>query len=131
MTLPDVELTSATVLIVDWLDSHFVIPVRATVPDPRPDDFILVRRVGGVPTNPVTDEPMFTIESWRMGDPVQAEEDLLTVRRLMAGLRGSSIGGRPVYRVDEIAGPGYLPDPDSDHDRYTMTVVIGIRGITS
>ena len=131
MTLPDVQFDSAVVLVVDWLDANFAIPVHATVPDPRPADFLLVRRVGGVPQNPVTDGPMFTIESWRTGDPVQAEDDLLTVRRLLAGLRGSGIGGRPVYRVDEIAGPGYLPDPDSDHDRYTMTVIIGIRGFTS
>ena len=37
----------------------------------------------------------------------------------------------PVYRVTEFAGPAYLPDPDSTHDRLTFTVAVALRGADS
>jgi hypothetical protein len=127
MTLP-VDFPNAEVLVVDYLDSQFAFPVMTTVPDPRPDVFALVRRVGGVALNPVADGPMLAVESWDMGDPVAAGDRLQEIRTALHRLPGTALAGHPVYRVIEVAGPANLPDPDSDHDRYTMTVQLSIRG---
>lgn len=96
------------------------------VPTARPDIFVRVFRTGG-PRDSVIDQAQLTIESWAP-DSDTAETNAQTVRDVLNGLPGQILGGYPVYRVDELSGPGDLPDPLSDSRRSTWSVQVWIRG---
>lgn len=103
-------------------------PVHSQIPSTRPSRFVLVRRVGGPRRDLVTDLPLLTVEAW--GEDEGDAIDLLGLcRGLIGALRGSVQSGVTVYRVNEVGGPGWLPDPVSDHPRFTLTVEIGMRGV--
>jgi hypothetical protein len=126
MTLP-VDFPNAEVLLIDYLDGQVGAPVANAVPDPRPGEFVVVRRQGGIALNPVADGPLMTIESWAATDTA-AEARIQLVRRKLHELQGTTLAGVPVYRVNEVGGPGNLPDPDSEQPRYTMLMQLMFRG---
>lgn len=128
MTLP-VSFANAEAMAVAFLDPAFVVPVRTTVPDPRPAKFVTVRRQGGVAVNPVTDGALLTVEAWAE-DEYDAEALLQAVRRKLHEWPYATQGPHAVYRVIEVGGPANLPDPDSEQPRYTMLVQVLIRGLT-
>lgn len=101
--------------------------VHGKVPNPRPDRFVTVRRVGGPRLLPMVDEATVQVDSWalRMDDAM----DLASlVRAVMHGLRGRVVDGVTVYRVQELAGPSELPDPDSDQPRVRQNFAVMLRG---
>lgn len=101
--------------------------VGARVPSPRPVRFLLCRRLGGTFTWPVVDAPMIGIEAWE-GSDAKAHDLCQQARALIWSLRGRTFAdGTPVYRVQEVAGPSSLPDPDSDQPRYVATFVLSHR----
>ena len=73
-----------------------------------------------------TERAQVTVEAWAASE--QAAHDLSqTVRAVLHAARGDIEGVR-IYRVEEVAGPGYLPDPLSDQPRYSFTALITARG---
>ena len=119
----------ATFVVVSHLTDALTVPVYSQVPSSRPASFVVVRRVGGVRRNEVTDEPMLTIECWAM-KPEQAADLAATARAHVDAMAGETIEGTAVYRVTDIAGPAFLPDPDSDMPRYSFTVSAAMRGVS-
>lgn len=117
----------AVSLIIDYLNPELDVPVAPRVPNPRPDKFVTVARVGGPRRDIVTDRPLITIESWA-GSDEDAHDQAQIVRALLHEMPGRSIGGTAVYTVDEASGPQLLPDPLSDQPRYTFLVQIALRG---
>lgn len=97
------------------------------VPFTRPDEFVTVRRVGGVRRNLVVDEATLAVEAWAATDE-DAHDLAQRCRALLHALPGQSVNGSFVYRVDEVGGPASLPDPDSDQPRYTFTAALAARG---
>lgn len=89
--------------------------------------FLLVRRVGGPSRDVVIDDATLALEGWA---PTRDEaHDLLQEARAhLHALVGTQLDGVPIYRVDEFAGPAWLPDPDSSHPRWTLTAVVSARG---
>jgi hypothetical protein len=101
--------------------------VENRVPNPRVGTFLVVRRVGGVTETIVSDAASLAVEAWDETDA--AAHDLCALARAwILALPGEVLAGTPVYRVDEIAGPANLPDPLSDHHRWTFTVAVHLRG---
>lgn len=101
--------------------------VGSVVPNPRPDELVVVRRTGGTRLNLVADEPNITVECWAR----RAEDahDLAQLcRAILHAMRASSVAGVPIYRVTDVGGPVDLPDPTSNKPRYTFTVAIAARG---
>lgn len=122
-----VEFPDAEALIIDSLDAVLAVPVRLTIPNPRPEQFVTVQRVGGVRRDLVTDQPLLAVEAWAAG-PTAAKALLKQARAHIASLAGTTVDGVAIGRVDESSGPGFLPDPDSKHSRYTYTVQVAMRG---
>src|SRR5688572_19309851 len=128
ITFPDAEATVlagiATVLpAVDVVDT---VPTGRTLAD----TFLLCRRVGGPSRDVVVDDASVTLEAWAPSR--EAAQDLLQdARAALHSLPGQTVDGVAVYRVQEFAGPAYLPDPDSSHPRYTLTASVSLRGTST
>lgn len=98
--------------------------VGLSVPNPRPSEFVVVIRAGGVMRNKVTDEPTIIVEAW--SDRGSRAWQLANLcRGIMHWF--TEINGHAVYDVSEFAGPGNLPDPLTGQSRYTATYSVPIR----
>ena len=98
------------------------------IPTPRPARFYRVIRTGGVAgRNNITDQAQITVESWGT-DEDDAIDLAQQARARMHQARATVVDGTPIYRVDELAGPAWQPDPDSDQPRFVQTFVVAARG---
>ncbi len=129
MSQPVVVFPDATAAVTSRLGDVLAVPTDARVPKPRPDEFIVVRRVGGPRRDIVTDEATLTIEAWAQ-DEAAAHDLAQLARAHVHAMAGTTEGDVRVYRVGEFAGPASLPDPDSSQSRYTLTVTVAVRGVT-
>lgn len=100
--------------------------VGTEVPDPRPPEWLQVRRVGGTKAPPVRDRPRLDMFAWST-TPAAAMALLLNVRGLINALRGTSALGVPVYRVEETLGPRGANDDPSGQPMAWMTFSVLIR----
>lgn len=127
--MPDVVIfPDAEHVVLDFLhDELGDVDVGNFVPKPRPERFVLVRRLGGPRMNEVADNAMLGIEAW--GENLGDAQDLIQwCRALIHSMSGQIVAGVTVYRVTEIGGPAQLPDPLSDQPRYVFTVQVAMRG---
>ncbi|WP_166140845.1 hypothetical protein [Nocardioides ochotonae] len=114
-------------LLVTHLRDALGVRVVTRVPNPRPDRFVRVVRVGGNRRNLVTDSAMVVVEAWAPDD-VAASELARLARAYVGALEGETVGGAFTRRVTEVAGPQNLPDPTSATPRYVFTVALDLRG---
>lgn len=119
MSFPDIEA----------MIRQFLLPIASphkvvvTVPDQRPATFVRIFRNGGAASNRVVDRPQVTVEAWA-SDSVAASELLERCRTALL----NDLSRLPLVRgVDEITGPYWTPDPDSETPRYRLTVQITVR----
>lgn len=118
MNFPDVEE-----MLLNFFPSYTDATIVTTVPKPRPSRFVRLWRNGGAAANRILDRPMVTIEGWST-DSVDAHE--ITAACRMALLEHSSL--LPLVRgVDEITGPYWIPDPESETPRYRFTMQLTVR----
>jgi len=94
------------------------------VPGDRPDEFLVVRRVGGSRRDLVTDVPVIQVEAWATRES-RASRIANVVQALMQSF--TEIGGYSVGLEDEIVGPTAYPD-GSQQARYTASYAMAIRG---
>lgn len=100
--------------------------VASRIPDPRPDEWVQLRRVGGVQRRPVRDAPNVDVFCWALTDPAAWElADL--VRRSIHSLAGTATLGLVVYRVQEMLGPTSTDDPLTGTPRVWATYTIDVR----
>lgn len=97
------------------------------IPGDRPARFVRTIRTGGFVANPVTDVARLTFECWAE-KKVDAQNDAQAVRATVLSLRGVTISGVKVHRVDEVAAPADQPDPDSAMPRFVFTHEVHLRG---
>jgi hypothetical protein len=124
LEFPDIEA-----VLVDVLADELDAPVSLQVPRGRPADapaFVLVRRLGGIRSTLVTDDPLITIEAWAP-DRTEAWQLVEQARSIVGSLAGTERDGVTFYTVSETSGPTNLPDPDSEQPRYTVTLLIKVR----
>jgi hypothetical protein len=116
--------------IVDYLTPlHDPLPVGIRNPE-EGDSYIKVRRVGGVQTTRVSEAGSFAIECYGTDD-TSAFTLALAVRRDVKAMQGTTLGDVLVYKVEEIGGPGELPDPSAPNlTRYSFIVAVTLRGLT-
>lgn len=128
MTVQAIVFPDASKLIADRLRTVLAtVAVGTKVPNPRVVPFVLVRRLGGVRRNLVTDEPLISLECWD-ADDAAAQNLAQLARAHMGALQGVVLDGTTVYRVDEISGPQDLPDPLSAQPRYVQQFTVALRG---
>ncbi|MDR6691344.1 hypothetical protein J2X55_002256 [Microbacterium sp. 1154] len=107
----------------DFLDEDTQQTVKTAVPSDRPDVFTHVWRSGGSASNRVVERPILTITAWdtsatRAHDRLQECRDAVMNR----------YGRMPlVRRVEEITGPYWDPDPDTNLPRYSMLIRPTVR----
>lgn len=121
MAYPDI-----TALLVVYLDPLLTGPVASRVPDPRPDVWTQVRRIGGQQSRPVRDQPRVDVTSWALTDP-DAWTLADAARRAIHALAGTALLGPVVYRVDETLGPKHIDDPTTGARRCLATYSILVR----
>jgi hypothetical protein len=130
VVFPDVEDLVREYLVEQLpLYGYEDIPVHISIPAERPEAFVTVPRVGGPRRNLVVDAATVSVDSWHQ-TPKQAQDLAQVVRGLVNALPGRILDGYPVYKVEEFAGPGNLPDNLSAHSRYTATYSVHIRGFS-
>jgi hypothetical protein len=95
--------------------------IATRVPNPRPASWLRIMRTGGARESRFVDRPQITIEGW--GPDEDTASKLLEDARTWLNAAGGQLFG-----VEEVGGPGNLPDPTTAQIRYTMTVWVRIRG---
>ena len=128
MTYPVPTFVDALALFIDYLEGEIAEPVVTHVPTPRPaGGFVRLRRTGGTAADRVTDQVQLSVECWEDNE-ADAMALAQEVRAQLHQLQGQALAGTAIYRVAEGAGPARLPDPVSDQERVTFTLLIGVRG---
>jgi hypothetical protein len=122
-------MSDLTGSLIVWLRTQITdgTEFAGRVPRDLPAKFVLVRRIGGPWEWPVTDVPTVGVECWAA---TESAAYLLAqqVRARIHSLQGGSVNGIPVYRVDEFAGPAWLPDPNHEnHPRFVTTYSVRHR----
>jgi hypothetical protein len=103
------------------------VPVTNRVPDPRPSTFVTVDRGGGVASNIVTDVATLLFEVWGAPGGDSPYTLAQVCRGIMHALLGRVVAGVTIYKIDEFAGPGALPD-QSAQPRVVFTLAVSMRG---
>ncbi|MBC3987831.1 hypothetical protein H8N00_02685 [Streptomyces sp. AC563] len=102
------------------------VPVVSRIPSPRPSRFVQVSRLGGLRQTVVSDRPRLDFHTW--GETEADAHDLCALVRALVGVIPGVRGGVTVYRVHEVGGPQWLPDPKTGHARYAHAAEIHMRG---
>lgn len=122
----DAEAEAIAVLqaagITEWLGTRR--------PSPLPDRWGRVFRVGGGTLSIRHERPQLGLEAYALDGDRNGDEsaalDLLNRMRLPL-LRIDWTGGWGLFRPNEYGGVVNLPDPDSDHARYTTAIEFRAR----
>jgi len=122
------DAAAAVITYLGGLSSLSGVPIRHTEPNPLPPTFVLVHRTGGQVRGLVVDDAYLTIEAW--SPTAEGAHDLLqVVRSEIHATAGHYITPSAlVYRVDEIGGVIWQPDPDTARPRYAWTASVSLRG---
>lgn len=122
--MPAVDFADAESMIGLFLRSRLVPPVSTKIPNPRPARFVRAWRTGGVALNRVIDQAQITV-TCTAPNSVQASDDARAARAALL----NDYTSMPLVRgVEEVSGPYFDPDPDTNEDRYSFTVRLNIRG---
>lgn len=124
-----IDFPDAEAVVIDHLEALMEVPVHTSVPNPRPDRFLVVTRAGGALRTMVSDEARIVTEAWGLDDQDSAELAGIARSNILA-MRGLRVGDVQVYRVTDQSGPARDPDPDSGASRYSTTQSVALRGST-
>lgn len=122
----DIEVALADYLAAALADRSVTLPVQMEVPNPRPDRFVRLVRVGGTQSNLVTDRPRIVFECWdTLG--VGAANLAGLVRALVSAPVPGYVSGVWVDKVIDM-GLAFSPDPDTNLPRYLVTAELHVIG---
>lgn len=124
MAAPVVVWPDVTMLAAGHLAGLMDVPVSARVPRPRPDEFVVLRRVGGPQRGPLTDDARLDVQVWAPSD-ARAVAIAQQARRYLAEMPQLV---DTVRQFTEDSGPTLIPDAPSDVPRVLLTVVLSVRG---
>lgn len=100
------------------------LPGSTKVPNPRPAEFLVFRRIGGSARDLVTDVPVIQVEAWASTES-RAQLIAQTARSVIWWLR--DVNGKTVELDEEVVGPVSYPD-GSTQARYSASYAIAVRG---
>lgn len=128
MTTEVIAFPDAEALVIAYLKTKIAgVTVSTKVPSPRPNKLIKVTRVGGSKLRLNADSPMLTFECWA-ATSIEASDLCRLARAYVDAMAGEKINGVWVFKVREVGGPAYFPDPDTDLPRYQFSVAIDTKG---
>lgn len=110
------------------LSSEPDVVIDNAVPNPRPLEFMVIRRQGGPRRNLVVDQAQLRFEQYAQTAERAAALALLG-RAYVQAARGQVRDGFTICRIEEFAGPQDLPDPITQLPRYVFTELVHLRGI--
>lgn len=113
-------------LVIGHLAGELSVSVSSRVPDPRPERFVQVRRIGGLSAEPVRDRARLDVHCWALTDP-EAMSLALEVRSHMWALSGTDLLGPVVYEVAEFMGPRHQDDDLTGTPRVWATYELVVR----
>lgn len=128
---PEVVLfPDAEALVVGFLNAELSArgdSARAStrVPAQRPDRFVRVSLAGGTRANLAQDTPMLTFECWDKTSPAASDLCRL-VRALVWSMPGRTDLAAFVFKVVEVGGPQFFPDPNTTLPRYQFTAQLRV-----
>lgn len=96
--------------------------VGNTVPNPRRERMVTVRRDGGPRVEGLLEAAQVGVNVW-----ASTEQEVNDLARLVRALLWASPTGKPVCRVNDISGPVAIPDESGQPLRY-LTFEITMRG---
>lgn len=124
---PDVEAVLVSYLSSELTARGDTASAHVNIPNPRPERFVVVPRIGGTRASHFVDQATIAVECWA-DRPALAHDLAQLVRALIHALPGKTVSGVTFYRTDEFAAPANLPDPESNQARYVLTVSVSTRG---
>lgn len=92
------------------------------LPEQMPARFLKIIRTGGARETMISDRAQITLEAY-----AEKETDALALLSTARAWLNAADG--IVFGVEELSGPGNLPDPATSNTRYTMNVLARIRGV--
>jgi hypothetical protein len=96
--------------------------VSNTVPSPRSDRMVVVRRDGGPRTSHVRETARLTVRTW-----ATSEQDANDLARMVGALLWAAPNGDPVLRVTQPTGPTPVAD-DSRQPLRLQSFEVEVRG---
>lgn len=118
-----VEFVDAEAMVVSFLGERLTPPVSTKVPNPRPARFVRAWRTGGYTANRVLEVVQVTV-TCTAADSVTASADANAARSAFL----NELGALPLVRgVEDLNGPYFDADPDTNEDRYSLTVRLRVR----
>lgn len=124
IAFPDAEAVAIT-----YLKSKIAgVSISTKIPDPRPTKLIKVTRVGGTKLRLNADSPMLVFECWG-STSIEASELCRQARAYVNAMAGETINGVWVFKVREVGGPAFFPDPSTTLPRYQFSVAIDTKGV--
>jgi hypothetical protein len=104
------------------------LPTSTTIPNPRPNEFIRVVAVGGVPSDLTVDSYTLVVEAYASRRGRAERICAFAVAALQAAGREGFMGATPCRRTGVFALPTNLPDPQvPDRFRYSATISADLR----
>lgn len=130
MTTEVIAFPDAEAVVIGYLKTKIAgVYISTKVPSPRPVKLIKVTRLGGSKLRLNADSPLLAFECWA-ATSVEAFELCRLARAYVDAMAGENVGGTWVFKVQEVGGPAYFPDPDTTSPRYQFSVVIDMKGVT-
>ena len=128
ISFPDPESVLCSFLTAQLVSGTFAgVKASTEVPNPRPTEFVRVLLVGGFQDGLVTDVPRLAVEAWGVSK-ARASGLAARCRQLIdAAARDGSIGAATLHRVNVVSRPQFLPDPETNQNRYTATYELALR----
>lgn len=124
-----IAFPDAEALAVTYLKSKIAgVSVSTKIPEPRPAKLIKVTRLGGSKLRLNADSPLLAFECWG-ATSVEASELCRQARAYVDAMAGESVNGVWVFKVREVGGPAFFPDPDTTLPRYQFSVAIDMKGV--
>lgn len=126
IVFPDVELWATSYLRAELPGRSEPyasgVYVGITVPSPRADRMVVVRRDGGPRLDVIREAARLTVRVW-----ASTEQDATDLTRLVSALLWAAPNGNPVLRVDHLTGSSPVADESRQPLRLTTFEVI-VRG---
>lgn len=119
----------AVAAVIDTITSAGIDAYPA-VPTPRPDEFVVVQRLGGgIDQDAVFDVAQLDVEVWSGDEGASLVPVWAATRSVIEALRMMPATGGDVARVD-IETSGYLPDEITGSPRVIITAAVWLRPTT-
>ena len=121
--MPGVEFADVEAMVGAFLRDRLTPPVASKVPNPRPARFVRSWRTGGHTVNRALEVAQITV-TCEAADSVTASADASAARSAFV----NEYAAMPLVRgIEDVTGPYYDPDPDTNGDRYSFTVWLRVR----